>query len=318
MPTLFPGVLMTVTEPYLTVQTMWRAFDVLATNKWPAIHGERFFAHSNGETTSYSSIPSPAQLQRSRSSHNHAQGSVLNPLDMNITRDAFDPFCNDAVDWPLQFPSEVYAVTQTLSTSDPTLLSPLLTNSARSQALSAHGGRCLNFGGTDHSMLTCRQEFTNAFGILKPMLGQLNDGGYVYRQWQQRMRSYRRGHYDKHVERSSNRNTNNGGYRNNNGHSNHGNNNQGNNSHSNHGRNRRQYGNNGRSYNNGNNQLQGQQFQQRRIEAALSAATPSTAPTVQTPASNTPAAAPPETLRLGPNYTPNSNNQRQPGTFREN
>ena len=167
-------------------------------------------------------------------------------------------------------------------------------------------------------MKTCRQEFTNSSSILNPILGQLNDGGNVYRQWQQRMRSYRRGHYEEHVERNSNRNSNTRGYRNNNFRSNHGNNNQGNNSHPNHGRNRRQYGNNGRPYNNGYNQSQGQKFQQRRIEAAAAAATPSTALTVQTPASNTPASAPPGTLRLGPNYTPNNNNRRQPVTVRTN
>ena len=98
MPTLFPGVLMTVTEPYLTVQTMWRAFDVLATNKTPAINGEGFFAHSDGGTTSYSSIPPPAQQQRSRGSHNHAQGSAFNPLVMHITPNDPDSFCNDAAD----------------------------------------------------------------------------------------------------------------------------------------------------------------------------------------------------------------------------
>lgn len=39
--------------------------------------------------------------------------------------------------------------------------------------------------------------FTNTSGILNPDLGMLNDGGYTFRQWQQRMRSYLRGHSDR-------------------------------------------------------------------------------------------------------------------------
>ena len=89
-------------------------------------------------------------------------------------------------------------VTTTFSTPDPPLLTPLLTNAARAQALRAYGGHCLNCNGTDHSMKSCTQAFLNTSGILNPALGQLNDGGHAYRQWQQRMRSYRREQYETH------------------------------------------------------------------------------------------------------------------------
>ncbi|MEP5609703.1 MAG: hypothetical protein ABJP49_14430 [Marinobacter alexandrii] len=39
----------------------------------------------------------------------------------------------------------------------------------------------------------------NTFGILSPVVG------HAYRQWQQRMLSYRRGHYELNLERTSNR-----------------------------------------------------------------------------------------------------------------
>ena len=41
-------------------------------------------------------------------------------------------------------------------------------------------------------------------GILNPRLGQLNDGGYAFQQWQQRMLSCRRRRYERDEQRNSN------------------------------------------------------------------------------------------------------------------
>ena len=52
MPARFPGSLMTKPEPSATVQDMRTAFEVLATNKTPAISGDKFHARTNcGHTT---------------------------------------------------------------------------------------------------------------------------------------------------------------------------------------------------------------------------------------------------------------------------
>ena len=140
---------------------------------------------------------------------------------MNVAEADRDPFFENESDWPLRHYEELYMVTTTFSTQDPPLLTPLLTSSARAQAIRAHGGHCLNCNGTDHSMQNCPQDFINISGNLNPALGQLNNGGHANRQWQQRMRSYRRGQYEHNVERNSNRyahrNDNRGGtYHNNN------------------------------------------------------------------------------------------------------
>ena len=309
MPTLYPGRLMTIPEPFHTVSEMWAAFEVLATNKTPAVNGSRFRAISSGGHVSYTSSPSASTQQaHSHGSGSHAQGTPLNPLVMHVANNDADPFRKDDPDWPLRHYEEVYMVTTTFSTQDPPLLTPLLTTAARAQALRAHGGHCLNCNGTDHSVKTCAQDFLNTSGILNPALGQLNDGGRAYRQWQQRMRTYRRGQYERHVERNS--------IRHNQGHNNRTNNARHlrrNNGRSDNGRHRH-----GRSYGSGHQQSPGQLP---RIEAAATTpapATPSTALTVHsgttTPA---PAPAPPANMRIG-QASSNNPNHRQPGTFRTN
>ena len=322
MPTLYLGRLMTVPQPFATVADMWSAFEVLATNKTPAINGRGFHVTSSGGHVTYSSSPPPpARHTNTRGPGTRAMGSASNPLIMNVAEADRDPFCEDESDWPLRHYAEAYMVTTTFSTQDPPLLTPLLMSSAGAQALRAHGGHCLNCNGTDHSMKTCPQDFLNISGIINPALGQLNDGGHAYRQWQQRMRSYRRGQYEHNVDRNSNRyahrndnhrgtyhNNNRGANNNNHHHHDYSDQHRGNNGRSN---NRRH--NNGRSHDNGNRQSQGQQFQQRPAAAA----TQSTAMTVHDPATYAPAAAASSNMPIGNNNTINPN-QRQPGTFRTN
>lgn len=189
---------------------------------------------------------------------------------------------------------------------------------SHAQALRAHGDLCLNCNGTDHSQKACSKSFLTTSGILNPALGQLNDDGQAYRQWQQRMLSYRRGQYERNLERSSNRYDNNrrGNNTNRSGNSN--------NSRSNYNHSRNYRGDNGRSnnwrhsngrnYDNGNRHSPGQQFRQQRIEPAPS----SSALTVHTPATNTSAPAAPANMRMGSNNSTTHPNQRQPGTFRTN
>ena len=182
MPTLYPGRLMTTPEPFRTVLEMWAAFEVLVTNKTPAVNGSRFRAISSGGHVTYTSSPSASTQQaHSRGSGFHAQGSPLNLLVMHAANNDADPICRVDPDWPLRNYEEVYMVTTTFTTPDPLLLTPLLTSAARAQALRAHGGHCLNCNGTGHSMKSCTQAFLNTSGILNPALGQLNDGGHAYR-----------------------------------------------------------------------------------------------------------------------------------------
>ena len=118
-----------------------------------------------------------------------------------------DPFTVDYSHWPLEHFQEVFAVSHTFATSDPPLWCPLLTTAARLEALRAYSGQCLNCGGRDHSVKTCGSPFINSTGVLNPGLGRVDDGGYAFQQWQQRMLSYSRGQYERNVERNSRRHT---------------------------------------------------------------------------------------------------------------
>ena len=81
MPTLYPGRLMTTPHPFATVADMWSAFEVLATNKTPAINGQGFHATSSGGHSTYSSSPPPpAQNTNTLGPGTRAMGSASNPL----------------------------------------------------------------------------------------------------------------------------------------------------------------------------------------------------------------------------------------------
>ena len=116
-----------------------------------------------------------------------------------------DPFTVDYSHWPLEHFQDLFVVSHTFSTSDPSLWCPLLTAAARSEALRAHSVQYLNCGGRDHNVKTCRSPFINTTGVLNPALGRLDDGSYAFQQWQQRMLLYRRGQYERNVERNSRR-----------------------------------------------------------------------------------------------------------------
>ena len=198
-PVLYPGDLMTAREPFSSVSAMWLAHDVYATNNTPAINGETYFSYTSpgGHTTFSSSPPSSASPLQTRSRNQTQQGTQSNPFVMNVTSPQTasdpDPFTMNYCHWPLDHFDEVCMVSITFTTSDPPLWSPLLTASARAKALRSYNGLCLNCGSRDHGVKTCQNPFINSTGVLNPGLGERNDGGHAFQQWQQRMLSYRRG-----------------------------------------------------------------------------------------------------------------------------
>ena len=196
IPTLYPRRLMTVSQPFDTVADMWSAVEVPATNKTPAINGQGFHVTSSGGHVKYSSSPPPpARHPFTRGPGTHAMGSASNLLIMNVPETDRDLFCEDESDWPLRHYEEVYMVTTTFSTQD----SPLLTR----RALKLYVLTADKWYGSWHEDQT--SGLSQHSGNLNSALGQLNDGGHAYRQWQQRMCSYRRGQYEHDVDRNSNR-----------------------------------------------------------------------------------------------------------------
>ena len=190
-PASYPRNSMTAVEPFASVSAMWFAFDVYATNKTPAINGEIFFSFTSpgGHTTLSSSPPSSASTQQTRSRNsNHAhQGTARNLYIMPVASAAsaggdVDPLTVHYNNWPLEHFREVFSVSHTFSTSDPPLWCPLLTTAARLEALRVHSGQCLNCRGRDYSVKTCRSSFINSMGVLNPVLGRLDDGGYAFQQ----------------------------------------------------------------------------------------------------------------------------------------
>ena len=70
MPTLYPGELATVPTPFSTIDAMWLAFQTMATNRTPAICGEKYFSlpplaglslktHAGDRSQSRSAAPPP-------------------------------------------------------------------------------------------------------------------------------------------------------------------------------------------------------------------------------------------------------------------
>ena len=319
-PVLYPGELMTAREPFESVSAMWLAHDVYATNNTPAINGEKYFSHtsSRGHTTFSSTPPSSASAQQTRSRNQTHQGTQRNPYVMTISaqKDA-DPFTMNYYHWPLEHFDEVYMVSTTFSTSHPPLWSPLLTASARADALRSYSGQCLNCGGRDHSMKTCRNHFINTTGVLNPGLGELNDGGHAFQQWQQRMLSYRRGQYERHVQQNSHRHSKRSNSR---GQHSSGSSNNNRRHHSN-SRGHRSDRNSDRTTgsqwsDHAANSQQGQGSSSQQLTPPSPQGPPSTALTL--PNSATSNTSTPAHMRYGPTQTGGNNNSRQPGTFRTN
>ena len=71
IPTLYPGVLATVSRPFGTLDAMWLAFQTLANNETPAIDGEKYFylpASWTGGRSFTPSGPRPASSGRGQGS----------------------------------------------------------------------------------------------------------------------------------------------------------------------------------------------------------------------------------------------------------
>ena len=117
---------------------------------------------------------------------------------MNITShgDSTDPFTQDYASWLARESdwSEVYAISSSFRHvgDDPFVWTPLLSTQDRYQAFRENDGKCLNCGGSDHSMKFCRSPFLNTSGVMNPELGLRNDNSEAFRRWQNRMKSHRR------------------------------------------------------------------------------------------------------------------------------
>ena len=105
-----------------------------------------------------------------------------------------DPFLSSETEWPASLIDwdEASQVSESFSTPDIPLWTPLTNPEERRQAFRDNKGRCLNCHGTDHSFRNCGEPFINDNGCINPQLGQLGDSGETYRSWQRRMLRYRR------------------------------------------------------------------------------------------------------------------------------
>ena len=132
MPTLYPGEVATVPTTFGSTDAMWSAFQVLATNKTPAISGEEYFSlpplaglssqsHAGSRSQTKSAAPS---------SHAGHVGSSRNPVVMSVAHadhDDSDPFSrsHSYQHWPAE-PSHwdtVFQVSGSFNTDDPPLWS---------------------------------------------------------------------------------------------------------------------------------------------------------------------------------------------------
>ena len=165
-PTLYPGVLATVSRPFGTMDAMWLTFETLAKNRTPAIKGETNLfppASSTGVRSSAPSGPRPAGNRRDQGrmlpqSPVWQTGSGSNPLVMNAHKSVpefLDPWLDTASNcWPLEeyHCAEVHAVLMSIQTEGPPLWSGLCSLSAHAAALSENRSHCLNCHESSHSL----------------------------------------------------------------------------------------------------------------------------------------------------------------------
>ena len=203
MPTLYPGVLATVSRPFGTLDAMWLAFETLVKNKTPAINGEKTIilpASSTGVRSSAPSRPRPAsngpgQGRTLPQSPAWQTGSHNNKLVMNVNKSTPDPWLDASSNcWVPEehHYAEVHAVCVSVQTDDPPLWSGLLSSPVRAADLSENRGHCLNLHEDSHSLRQCRHPFRNPSNILDPDLGTLVNDGEAFRRWQERMIGHRR------------------------------------------------------------------------------------------------------------------------------
>ena len=167
MPTLFPGDLATREKPYITLASMWTAFNDLKHNMSPAIDGDAFASAarasgSHAPPTVAVPAASTAVSQRHYGRPPRPSHSVSN---ISHTHSRRDPFRVDYGLWPFDDKDYdiVCTVTNHMINTNMSLWTPLLTADARRQACIQHSGRCCNCGLTEHSLRWCPSPFANVF-----------------------------------------------------------------------------------------------------------------------------------------------------------
>ena len=172
MPTLFPGDLATRERPYITLASMWAAFDDLKRNMSPTVDGDAFASAPQASSlhappTVAVSTTSAAVSQRHNSRPTRPSHTASNVSHAHSRR---NPFSVDYTLWPFDDRDHaiVCTVTNHMVSTNMSLWTPLLTEDARRQASIQYSGRCCNCGSTEHSLRWCPATFTNVFSLLNP------------------------------------------------------------------------------------------------------------------------------------------------------
>ena len=288
MPTLVPGDLGTREKPYVTLTSMWTAFNDLKHNMSPAIDGDAF---ASATRTSGSHAPptvavpaaSTAVSQRYYGRPTRPSHSVSHISHAHSRR---DPFRVDCSLWPFDDKDYdiVCTVTNHMINTNMSLWTPLLTADARRQACIQHSGRCCNCGSTEHSLRWCSSPFANVFSLLNPEFATHDKDGSLFKSWKESMRQWRRRNPNRKDQGNVRRNAS-------------GNNNS-----------RSHYQSNGNSHYQGNSNRPPSRTH--FAAAAPQPLAPSSAP------GPPPALTAAPLMRYGPTVTGNTNpNARRPGTF---
>ena len=288
MPTLFPGDLATREKPYVTLASMWTAFNDLKHNMSPAIDGDAFASAARAPgshappTVAVPAAPT-AVSQRHYGRPPRPSHSVSNISHAHSRR---DPFRVDYGLWPFDDKDYdiVCTVTNHMINTNMSLWTPLLTADARRQACIQHSGRCCNCGSTEHSLRWCPSPFVNVFSLLNPEFATHDKDGSLFESWKESMRQWRRRNPNRKHQGNGRRNA--SGYNNSRSH----------------------YQSNGNPHYQGNSN--GLPLRTHFAAAAPQLQAPSSAP------GPPPALTAAPLMRYGPTATGNTNpNTRRPGTF---
>ena len=196
MPTLFPGDLATREKPYITLASMWTAFNDLKHNMSPAIDGDAFASAtrtSGSHAPSTVAVPAPSTAASQR--HYGRPPRPLHPVsNVSHTHSRRDPFRVDYGLWPFDDKDYdiVCTITNHMINTNMSLWTPLLTADARRQACVQHSGRCCNCGSTEHSLRWCPSPFANVCSLLNPEFATHDKYGSLFEAWKKSMRQWRR------------------------------------------------------------------------------------------------------------------------------
>ena len=196
MSTLFPGDLATREKPYVTLTSMWTAFNDLKHNMPPAIDGDAFASATR--TSGSHTLP---DCSRSGSLHICSAAPLWSPprpshsvSNVSHTHSRRDPFRVDYSLWPLDDKDYdiVCTITSHMINTNMSLWTPRLTADARRQSCIQHSGRRCNCGSTEHSLRWCPSPFANVFSLFNPKFATHDKDGSLFESWKESMRQWRR------------------------------------------------------------------------------------------------------------------------------